>query len=365
MAVSYGFFNSVGGDRKYNADDLTNYFVKLISDGVFATPATCMQVSANGGMSVKVAEGWAFVQCRWLHNSADYALTVETADIVNPRIDRVVVRCDYTRRLIEIAVKKGTPAASPTAPELTRTAGEVYELSLAQILIPANSVSVSNANITDERQNADLCGIVAGLIDQIDATNIFQQFTAAFQQWFSAIKDEVRTTTIIVPYEEIIGGLPGQSVFQIPQPYNDSLDILEVYQNGFRLMEGLEYTHDSRYVRLTSPLTTYAPIDIRVLKAMDTTAAESIVSAFAALVQRVTEVETKQGGLTLRKLSQAEYDAIEQKDADTVYYAVDGDKVRQYLGEVELTGGSSVSIGNPVGQLGGVIGGAIGAAEEV
>ena len=42
MAIKYGFFNSVSGDRKYNADDISNYFLKLISDGVFATPATCM-----------------------------------------------------------------------------------------------------------------------------------------------------------------------------------------------------------------------------------------------------------------------------------------------------------------------------------
>ena len=365
MAVSYGFFNSVGGDRKYNADDLTNYFVRLISDGVFATPATCMQVSANGGMSVKVAEGWAFVKCRWIHNSADFALTIEAADIVNPRIDRVVVRCDYTRRLIELAIKKGTPEASPAAPELTRTEGVIYELSLAQILIPANSVTVGNANITDERTNAALCGLITGLIDQIDARNLFQQFTAAFENWFAAIKDEVRTTTIIVPYSRIQISSEGQKVFPINLDYNDSLDILEVYVNGFKALEGYEYSHDSEYVTFVRALSADAYVEIRVLKAMDTTAAESIVSAFAALVQRVTEIETKQGGLTLRKLTQAEYEAITEKDADTVYYAIDGDKVRQYLGDVELTSGSAISIGNPVGQLGGVIGGAIGAAEEV
>ena len=29
-----GFFNSVNGDRKYDADDISNYFLKLISNGV-------------------------------------------------------------------------------------------------------------------------------------------------------------------------------------------------------------------------------------------------------------------------------------------------------------------------------------------
>ena len=33
--LKYGFFNSVSGDRKYDADDISNYFVKLISNGVF------------------------------------------------------------------------------------------------------------------------------------------------------------------------------------------------------------------------------------------------------------------------------------------------------------------------------------------
>ena len=39
-----GFFNSIDGDRKYDADDISNYFLKLISNGVFATPIYSQQL---------------------------------------------------------------------------------------------------------------------------------------------------------------------------------------------------------------------------------------------------------------------------------------------------------------------------------
>ena len=58
-----GFFNSIDGDRKYDADDISNYFLKLISNGVFATPANSMQIQATTGMKVKVTPGWALRVC--------------------------------------------------------------------------------------------------------------------------------------------------------------------------------------------------------------------------------------------------------------------------------------------------------------
>ena len=61
MAVTYGFFDSINGDRTYNADDIGNYFLKLISNGVFATPSTSLQVQATTGMTVNVAAGWGFI----------------------------------------------------------------------------------------------------------------------------------------------------------------------------------------------------------------------------------------------------------------------------------------------------------------
>lgn len=107
--VTYGFFDSIDGDRKYNADDISNYFLKLISNGVFATPANAMQVQESSGMTVKVSAGWGFINCKWINNDSDYFITLDEPDIILNRADRIVLRLnkDESLRNIEIAVKEG------------------------------------------------------------------------------------------------------------------------------------------------------------------------------------------------------------------------------------------------------------------
>ncbi len=161
MAIKYGFFNSVDGDRKYDADDIGNYFLSLMSDGVLDTPETAMQVSASSGMSVSVAAGWAFVKCKYLHNTAAAIYTLADADVVLNRIDRIVIRLDTANRAVSIAVKQGTAATTPTAPALTKTSGGVWEMSLAQIYVGAGVTSISQENITDERADNAVCGIIS------------------------------------------------------------------------------------------------------------------------------------------------------------------------------------------------------------
>ena len=65
MAVKFGFFNSVNHDRQYDADDISNYYLKLISNGVFATPSDNMQVQASQNMTVQVNAGWGFINRKW------------------------------------------------------------------------------------------------------------------------------------------------------------------------------------------------------------------------------------------------------------------------------------------------------------
>ena len=101
-----GFFNSVNGDRKYDADDISNYFLKLISNGVFATPASSLQIQAAGGMKIKVTPGWAFVNCKWLRLDTDYYITLDKSDVQYNRLDRIVVRLDPTESVRSVTISK-------------------------------------------------------------------------------------------------------------------------------------------------------------------------------------------------------------------------------------------------------------------
>ena len=172
-----GFFNSVNGDRKYDADDISNYFLKLISNGVFATPSNSMQVQAAGGMKIKVTPGWAFVNCKWLRLDTDYYITLDKSDVQYNRLDRIVVRLDPSDsvRSVTIAVKKGTASSPTKIVPLTRVTNGIWELSFAQVWVYANSTEIKQSAIIDERANTDVCGWVTGLIDQLDTTNLLAQ----------------------------------------------------------------------------------------------------------------------------------------------------------------------------------------------
>lgn len=341
--VKYGFFDSIGGDRKYSADDIGNYFVKLISDGVFATPATALQVQANNGMTVQVTAGWGFIKCHWLNNNAPLLLTLDAADPILSRTDRIVMRLDTTGRLCELAVKKGT-SGSTSAPTLTRVDGGIWELSLAQIAVAPGVSEITQAAITDERADTSVCGYVTGLIDQIDTTNLFAQFNAAFTTWFDDIKDDIKSATIMIDlHSRYIASVGDTNVPINISAYNSTLDIISVYINGMRLQAGVDYTSDSYYVYLSQAVTVdNTPIDIEVFKSTDTSAAESIVAFVVALENRVQALENRMGGMTLRQITRAAYDELTTKDNNTVYYVHDvNGKITQYLGDVEMSSGKS------------------------
>lgn len=188
MAVRSGFFNSVNGDRRYNAAFFAEYFASFIANGVFPNPAMGLQVIAGDNMQTIVKPGRGWINGYYINNDSDYILQHDIADSVLKRIDRIVMRLNYLTRQIEISIKKGTPASNPVAPSLQRNT-DAYELALADVLINNGAIQITQANITDLRLNTSLCGIVHALIDQVDTTTIFNQY----QAWFNSIRDGVET----------------------------------------------------------------------------------------------------------------------------------------------------------------------------
>lgn len=326
MAVTYGFFDSINGDRTYNADQISDYFLKLISNGVFATPSNAMQVQAATGLSVNVSAGWGFIQCKWVNNDNNYNVQLDAADSTFARIDRIVLKLDrsHEHRYITIEAKTGTPAATPEPPELTRS-GDVYELSLAQVAVAAGATTITQAEITDERADTSVCGYVTGLIDQIDTTNLFAQFTSAFNTWFDDIKTEVRSTTIVIRLHSTYETTDVDETtipIQIAN-YNETLDILYVYINGLKLVPGVDYTIDGTNIELTEALDVIGtPVEFEVLKSTDTAEAGSIAPLILQYFNKVDNMETRLNNLAFTKCTQDEYDAMTTHSSNTVYFII-------------------------------------------
>lgn len=182
MAVRSGLFNSVNGDRKYKAEHFAEYFATFISSGVFPNPSTGFQVVENTNMTVAVKDGKAWINGYYAVNEGSVILSLANADGVLNRIDRVVLRYDTENRIIDIALKQGTFATNPVAPTLQRDA-DAYEIALADIYIGKGVTAITQTNITDLRLNGDLCGIVHGLVNQVDTTTLFNQYQSFFDTW--------------------------------------------------------------------------------------------------------------------------------------------------------------------------------------
>ena len=199
------FFNSVNGDRKYNASDYAAYFGSFIGNGVYPNPGNNLAVTAVGGMNISVAAGKAWINGYYYENTGTFNMSIDPADGVLKRIDRIVLRLDHLNRQIVLSVLKGTPASTPTASLLTRTS-DIYELGIADILINNGDTAILQENITDQRLNNDLCGIVHGTVEQVNTSEIFNQYQAAldsfkkekyedFTTWVDNLKDILDEST--------------------------------------------------------------------------------------------------------------------------------------------------------------------------
>lgn len=161
-----GFFNSSSGDRVYDATDFASYFGNLVSNGIFYATADNLQVIATVGMNVTVQPGAAWINGYNYQNTTPLDLPISTANGVNPRIDRVVIRWSNVDREIRLAVITGTPAQTPVAPDLTRSA-DIYELGIADITVPKGTISIVSDDVSDIRLNTALCGLVNSLVSAV------------------------------------------------------------------------------------------------------------------------------------------------------------------------------------------------------
>jgi hypothetical protein len=185
-----GFFNSVNGDRLYNADQMSRIFEGLITDGVCASVGNKLAVQPNSGMTIQIATGRGWFGRHWVNNDSEYTLTVAESDVVLKRYVAVCIKVDDTDAVRDAVpyLKYGEFATNPVKPTMTRTE-TVKEYCLAYIYIGAGVSEIKASDIEDTRANESLCGWVTGLIEQLSSATLFEQFTAIFNDWFNGLVD--------------------------------------------------------------------------------------------------------------------------------------------------------------------------------
>jgi hypothetical protein len=122
-------------------------------DGVDGSTLNSLAVTATTGLTVSIDTGIAWMQGRWYQNSAALTLTADAADGSYPRYDRIVLRWTTgSPGTINLAILKGTAAASPVLPALTQTSS-VWEIPISTLNITAGLATIIAANIIDARRN--------------------------------------------------------------------------------------------------------------------------------------------------------------------------------------------------------------------
>lgn len=196
MAEKSGFFNAREAedgtyDREYDAEQFAEYFANFISNGVYATPSNQLKVVFNDSPSkpfvVIVRKGKAYIDGYWYELTEDMEITIPANTKAYSVKD--VIRCtlDKAERKVSIVLEEDVMNDSPT------NNNNRHDLILSTIIVRPNASKLNAKDITDKRPDKEYCGFVTGVIDQIDTTELFQQYDGTFKTWFNEMKGQLST----------------------------------------------------------------------------------------------------------------------------------------------------------------------------
>lgn len=228
MPITSGFYNSVNGDRVYDADQFGSLFDGIISEGIFPNVGDKFFVRpVNNTMGVYVGSGKAWLNRRWVENAGDETLTVQAANASLDRIDSVVLSVDTSKavRAAKFEVIKGTAAATPRPP-LIASEGEKKYFVLANIKVVKNSRAVIPENITNF-VGSSLTPYVGGPTNTINLDALQTKLQGEFNTWFDSVRDALQNA----------GGNTSTEVANLKASDNSQNNRIQVIENRVEITE--------------------------------------------------------------------------------------------------------------------------------
>ena len=191
MSVSSGFFNSLNGDRKYNAAQMSAIFDGLIIDGVFASIGTAFAVKAAGGLTVNVGIGKAWFDHTWTVNDSILPMTAPEAEVLLDRIDAVVLEVNGMESVRENTIKfvKGNPSSAPSRPTLTNE-GNVHQYPICYIYRKYGTAVINQADITP-MVGTESTPFVTGILQTISLDELLGKWQDELDRFTDARSQEV------------------------------------------------------------------------------------------------------------------------------------------------------------------------------
>lgn len=191
MSVSSGFFNSLNGDRKYNAAQMSTIFDGLIIDGVFASIGTAFAVKAAGGLTVNVGIGKAWFDHTWTVNDSILPMTAPEAEVLLDRIDAVVLEVNGMESVRNNTIKfvKGNPSSAPSRPTLTNE-GNVHQYPLCYIYRKYGTAVINQADITP-MVGTESTPFVTGILQTISLDELLGKWQDELDRFTDARSKEV------------------------------------------------------------------------------------------------------------------------------------------------------------------------------
>lgn len=191
MSVSSGFFNSLNGDRKYNAAQMSAIFDGLIIDGVFASIGTAFAVKAAGGLTVNVGIGKAWFDHTWTVNDSILPMTAPEAEVLLDRIDAVVLEVNGMESVRNNTIKfvKGNPSSAPSRPTLTNE-GNVHQYPICYIYRKYGTAVINQADITP-MVGTESTPFVTGILQTISLDELLGKWQDELDRFTDARSKEV------------------------------------------------------------------------------------------------------------------------------------------------------------------------------
>lgn len=329
--INGGFFDSVNKDRLYSADQMNKPYSRVITEGIFATPAgtasTDFQVlSANNNMNIVVKKGQGLLGDKWIENSSDLAITVPTNTSIIPRRDSVIIQVDKTQsgRVCNVVYREGTPNANPMPPDLSIDTN-IVEMRVANIYVAPSSVFIGQDAITDLRGSSE-CPWITSLIKQVDTSTLYNQWQAAYQNYYNqetaafnafmqSLTEQLTVTTNIIMLESHYTSTA--EVTEIPiniAGFDQTKDVLMVFVNRLRATPEVDYTisADNTKVTLTNSILANQSVNFLILKSVVAADDETALQLMTEINTKLTQITSDSGwtNFTLENSVQAYSDGL-------------------------------------------------------